>query len=109
MDSRATSNSFCPCWEEDQDAILDYHHHHHHHRANSNTLAAPRSPHLQTLIGNTLLPKFIKNALHVEEAEEVDAHPSIFMDPEVWLLVGLIAFALVVTQEKKGKEKEKEK
>ncbi|GMI05568.1 hypothetical protein TrLO_g11655 [Triparma laevis f. longispina] len=62
-----------------------------------------------TLIGNTLLPKFIKNALHVEEAEEVDAHPSIFMDPEVWLLVGLIAFALVVTQEKKGKEKEKEK
>ncbi|GMI06000.1 hypothetical protein TrVE_jg12783 [Triparma verrucosa] len=62
-----------------------------------------------TIVGNTLLPGFIKKALHIEEEVDTGAEaPSIFMDPEVWLLVGLIVFALIVTQEKKEKgEKEK--
>ena len=49
----------------------------------------------------------MRNALHIQEEENVAAPDSvpIYLDLEVWLLIGLICFALVVTQEKKEEKK----
>ena len=49
----------------------------------------------------------MRNALHIKDQDVVvtaaDSVP-IYLDFEVWLLLGLICFALVVTQEKKEKK-----
>mmetsp|Transcript_3694 Transcript_3694/g.7009 ORF Transcript_3694/g.7009 Transcript_3694/m.7009 type:complete len:93 (+) Transcript_3694:41-319(+) len=62
-----------------------------------------------SLLGNALLPKFMRNALHIKDQDVVVSAAEsvpIYLDFEVWLLLGLICYALVVTQEKKEKKEQ---
>ncbi|GMH46585.1 hypothetical protein TrRE_jg12690 [Triparma retinervis] len=56
-----------------------------------------------TVVGNALLPNFMKKAMMIKDIVLDDAvpHTPLYMDFEVWLLVSLICFALFVTREKR--------